>query len=248
MVRSVVSLGLASLLVMGAGTGLAPRAAGQSVLKRLEQEIRQRVAEDRAAAAEPAGETQPPRNSGYLGAVVDDRQDRGRGVRVLDVRPEGPADVAGLREGDLITGAAGVRVRQTDDLADVMAVFPPESRVTFDVLRRGQTAKIDVVLGHRDSPFDTLLVQPEAIPMPLPEPRADPVEPPVKPRVATKPPPASPPPDFMPEVPPPPPPADPDEVAQLRARVAELERRVEQLEQAIADALTKNATGPAPER
>jgi len=227
-------------------------AAGQSILKRLESEIRQRVAEDSAAKGATALSQRPP---GYLGAVVDDREDRGRGVRILDIRPGGPADLAGLHVGDLVTGVAGVRVRQTEDLADIMAVFPEGSRVALDVLREGNTEKIDVVLGRRESPVDVPLPLPEAVP--LPEPSADPDV------AATQPDPSQQPtmPSMPMEAPPAVPPApssssagpampssegdsavskpaastDSGELQLLRARIAELERRVEALEKALAD-------------
>ncbi len=232
MVRTGFSLGLTAVVLLGSAGWPASEAAGQTILKRLEEQIRQRVAQDRSAAAD-AAEERPKQEPGYLGAVVDDRQDRGRGVRVLDVRPEGPADQAGLREGDLITGAAGIRVRQTEDLADVMAVFPAGSSVAFDVLRDGQATKLDVVLGRRDAAADAALPVPETVPLPLPEPMADPGS-----AADTASPPADP---ILPapeateagEDAPPLLPAE--ELEQLRARIAELERRVEQLEKALAD-------------
>jgi hypothetical protein len=250
MVRSTLSVGLAAVfLSSGVGWPESP-AAGQTVLKRLEQEIRRQVAKDEAAAAS-AAEDRPEQKPGYLGAVVDDRQDRGRGVRVLQVRPQGPAALAGLREGDLVTGVAGVRVRQTEDLADVMAVFPPGSRVAFDVLRDGQTAKFDVILGRREESADTPLPLPETVPLPLPEPLADPVEPPAtpaQPGMSAREPAASADPSPDDALPPGPDQTEPgvkalppdraataDELARLRIRIAELERRVEQLERALAD-------------
>lgn len=256
MVRSVISLGVVTALLISGSPWLAPPAAAQTILKRLEQEIRQRVAEDRAA------EAPPERNPGYLGALVDDRQDRGRGVRVIDVRPDGPAAAAGLREGDLITAIAGVRVRQTEDLADMMAVFPPGSRAAFDVLREGQGVRIDVRFGQRDSPSETPLSPPEAVPLPLPEPVSDPLEPAGQAGSSARPPAAPPvlspaqPPTLGPAPPPEDrsearavePPAELAELARLQARIAELERRVEQLEQALAEALTNNGTGPVSER
>lgn len=236
MVRTGFSLGLTAALLLGSAGWPAAEAAGQSILKRLEEQIRQRVAEDRSAAVDAAAE-RPEQKPGYLGAVVDDRQDRGRGVRVLDVRPEGPADQAGLREGDLITGVAGIRVRQTEDLADVMAVFPAGSSVAFDVLRDGQATKLDVVLGRRDAAADAALPVPETVPLPLPEPMADPNG---APNPASEvPPPADliqPGPEAL-EAGEDAPPLLLGEEEQLRARVAELERRVEQLEKALADAL-----------
>jgi hypothetical protein len=157
--------------------------------------------------------------------------------------------------GDLVTGVAGVRVRQTEDLADIMAVFPEGSRVALDVLREGNTEKIDVVLGRRESPVDVPLPLPEAVP--LPEPSADPDV------AATQPDPSQQPtmPSMPMEAPPAVPPApssssagptmpssegdsavskpaastDSGELQLLRARIAELERRVEALEKALAD-------------
>ncbi len=235
MARNLLLVILAGGIVLP--VSLASPAAGQSILRRLEQEIRQRVAEDQAAA-EATPQPRPTQTPGYLGAVVDDRQDRGRGVRVLDVRPAGPADQAGLREGDLITGVAGVRVRQTEDLADVMAVFPAGSRVAFDVLRDGQAAKIDIVLGQRDTPADVPLPLPETVPLPLPEPMADPGDAPGAALEAPLPPdsdlsePETTPSEAAPA-------ARPEDLERLLARIAELERRVEQLEQALAEALER---------
>jgi hypothetical protein len=225
--RSSVWIPTAAVLLLAGGLG--SEAAGQSILKRLEQEIRQHVAEDSAAAqADPSPSKRPP---GYLGAIVDDTEDRGRGVRVLDIRPGGPADLAGLKDGDLITGVAGVRVRQTEDLADIMTVFPADSRVAFDVLREGGTEKLDVVLGQRESPADVPLPVPEAVP--LPEPEADPGASPAQPAAV---PPAPTIPDQADAAPAPPVANDlATEIELLHTRIAELEQRVEQLEQRLAE-------------
>ena len=47
-----------------------------------------------------------------MGIVADDQNDRGRGVRVLDVTADGPGAKAGLRTQDLIVSLSGMRVRQ----------------------------------------------------------------------------------------------------------------------------------------
>lgn len=247
--RSIASVAMATSLLLTGFVWSGSEAAGQSILKRLESEIRQRVAEDSAAKGATALSQRPP---GYLGAVVDDREDRGRGVRILDIRPGGPADLAGLHVGDLVTGVAGVRVRQTEDLADIMAVFPEGSRVAFDVLREGNTEKIDVILGRRESPADVPLPLPEAVP--LPEPSADPgiaatqPDPPQPPSMPMEAPPAVPPAPSSSSAGPAMPSSEGDsavskpaastdsgELELLRARIAELERRVEALEKAFAD-------------
>jgi membrane-associated protease RseP (regulator of RpoE activity) len=149
------------------------RGLGQTALEKLEKSIRKQVGLTKAAA-EPAPQSQgdrqqgaeklgKPVNSGkagmpgpeaatdrgYLGAVVDDRKDRGRGVRVERVIPGGPAEKAGLRVGDLITGLGGVRVRQMADFAAIVEQVVPGNSLTFEILRGENREKIDVTFGPR---------------------------------------------------------------------------------------------------
>ena len=75
---------------------------GQSALQRLEEMIRQPKAASGTAPAKPPESPAPPKAAatqpapspepGYLGVLADDKDDRGRGVRVLKVTPGGPAD------------------------------------------------------------------------------------------------------------------------------------------------------------
>jgi hypothetical protein len=92
----------------------------------------QRRGVDAAAPAGPipvatprSGPIAPGRQRAYVGAVVDDVNDRGRGVRVLVVRPGGPAERAGVRPRDLIVGAGGTRVRQLSELTAVVERASP---------------------------------------------------------------------------------------------------------------------------
>ena len=101
-----------------------------------------------AAPPAAAGAAKPAGSRGYLGAVVDDTTDRGRGVRVLSVRPGGPADRAGLRPDDLITTAAGTRVRQLVDLTGVLDSLGPGDRLSLEAIRNGRPVKGEVVLGQ----------------------------------------------------------------------------------------------------
>ncbi len=177
-----------SLMLMLGGLLVAIAAAStlnaQSTLERLETQIRQRVA---TAGHETIGGARPPSGgraasrageTSYLGLVADDAKDRGRGVRVLEVQPGGPAMKSGFRRQDLITAIAEARVRQISDMSDVLGEFGPGQSVDFDILRNGKPQKLHVILGQR--PIGTELStadSPETVPLPpgeafsnLPEP------------------------------------------------------------------------------
>ncbi|NQU25750.1 MAG: PDZ domain-containing protein [Candidatus Nealsonbacteria bacterium] len=182
--------------------GLTCPVPGQPVLERLEQRIRGRLdgPADVAQPAEPADD----RPQGYLGAVADDTADRGRGVRILEIHAGSPAEKAGLRPKDLVTGLAGIRIRQMADMADVLEAHAPGDSVEFEVLRNGQTSKIKVTMGDRRAE------RPAAAAVQPP----DPVEPPVA---------VSPPDDVTPVE------KLQRRIEQLERRVAELERLVGEL-------------------
>ncbi|MGA2618490.1 MAG: PDZ domain-containing protein [Thermoguttaceae bacterium] len=178
----------------------------------------------RPAMAQTAG------GRGYLGATVDDRNDRGRGVRVLGIRPGGPADRAGLRPDDLIVGAGGARVRQMADLTAVLDLLAPGDKVPIEVLRAGSALpqKGEVTLGQSPPGL------PATVPGTFP------------PRESVPAPPAGPlpgPPAEGPTITPPPSPgglvSDSARIDQLQRRIDQLERRVEQLEQTLAQLRAK---------
>ena len=202
---------------------------GQSVLERLEQQIRGR---QDGPADEPQPDVSQPdgpvgdatqgaaadRQRGYLGAVADDNKDRGRGVRILEIRPGTPAEKAGLRPKDLVTGLAGIRIRQMADMADVLELYTPGDSLEFEILRNGQTSKIKVTLGRRP---DTVPAPPPVVPV---QPPAHVVEPPVGPKLSD---PVVPPAD------------DTTLVEKLQRRIEQLERRVAELERLIAESSKK---------
>jgi membrane-associated protease RseP (regulator of RpoE activity) len=168
-------------------------------------------------AESPAPAEGPPR--AYLGAVVDDFRDRGRGVRIERVMPGGPAEKAGLRKGDLVTGLGGIRVRQMADFAAILEQVAPGSSLTFEVLRAENRLKIDVVFGSRSGMEK---MEPPPLTLPVPE--------------GTPPPPAARPPRSLSA----PPTAviapidDRSRIELLERRIEQLERRIEQLERAVS--------------
>lgn len=145
---------------------------GQPALERLEGMIRkdspaaveaatqqadEAAAETKADQAGPDATQESPRQGdalerGYLGVVADDREDRGRGVRILEVFPEGPAEKAGLRAQDLITALGGVRVRQMSDMGAILEEVRVGGALTFEILRGDEPLRIDVTFGRRPPP------------------------------------------------------------------------------------------------
>ena len=63
-----------------------------------------------------------------------------------EVRDAGPADKAGLRENDIITGFDGQAVRDANDAARLTSRARPGERVELEVWRRGKSVKINVTL------------------------------------------------------------------------------------------------------
>jgi predicted metalloprotease with PDZ domain len=92
----------------------------------------------------------PADEPGYLGIKVDDRGP-GDGIRIIDVTPAGPAEKAGLKTGDLITAIGSMNVRSIDDFASRLAPFPVGAKVSFQLVRDGETVSADVVLGRRQA-------------------------------------------------------------------------------------------------
>ena len=216
----------------------------QSSLQRLEEMIRQPKAAAGATPAEsplpprPAASPRPaePQEPGYLGVLADDKDDRGRGVRVLKVVPGGPAEKAGLKPQDLITRVGGVPIRQMTELAAILQQMAPGATLSFEVLRGDGKQDLSVVFGRRP---------PEQRPSPPKEPRAE-----TPPLSAAGPPPSAPaleiPPAEGPAIPGAPPlaagapPADHPvdahaEIERLLHRIEQLEKRVDELERATSE-------------
>ncbi|MCU0311043.1 MAG: S1C family serine protease [Acidimicrobiales bacterium] len=71
------------------------------------------------------------------------------GTRVTAVSPGGPADVAGLRPGDVVTTVDGAAVRSMSELASTIRHHRPGDTVTITVRRDGEDLRVAVVLSDR---------------------------------------------------------------------------------------------------
>jgi hypothetical protein len=263
------TLGLSFLMAFSAVNAVW----AQGALERLEKQIRQRVGQDQqtpppprpglAQPAAPAPETTPAssvekRTPGYLGLMADDRQDRGRGVRVIEVYADGPAAKGGLKKQDLITSVSGVRTRQMSEMADVMNLYAVGEIVEFEVLRDNIPLKLKVTLGRRPPEKAVAGQSAESIPLPPGEAIAN--EPPKEPAKDVARPegvkmpsilelfkpkstntgdkkPAEPN-EALPPALIPPRPATPDDrpsLEQLQSRIEQLERRLSELEKTLEE-------------
>ncbi len=227
---------------------LAPvDARAQTALEKLEKAIRKQLKLPEGAAQpaqEAPAEESPDRpgspgkaeksgpeaaqERGYLGAVVDDRKDRGRGVRVERLIPGGPAERAGLRVGDLVTGLGGIRVRQMSDFAAIVEQVAPGNSLTFEILRGENRQMIDVVFGPRTGGKKPAPAASAKAPdadrrpgAPVPRPPAPSPEPAPGAEKLTLEPPAA--------------PNPPAGAKDDRARIENLERRLELLERRLAE-------------
>jgi S1-C subfamily serine protease len=86
-----------------------------------------------------------PRGSGYLGAYVEETKD---GLKVGDVRPASPADLAGLQNGDVILAVNDRKITIREELNQRLWQRKPGARVKLTVQREGKDLEIEVVLGR----------------------------------------------------------------------------------------------------
>jgi predicted metalloprotease with PDZ domain len=80
-----------------------------------------------------------------LGVSAEDRAD-GDGVRILDVKPGSPAEVAGLKEGDVITRIDDDKLGSVDELQMNLRSKKGGDKVQLEYQRNGQTATTSVSL------------------------------------------------------------------------------------------------------
>src|ERR1700739_262840 len=81
------------------------------------------------------------------------------GVLVQQVQPNGPADKAGLKPGDIITTLDGRAIKDGDDLVNEIASRRPGSSIRLGYLRDGKQDDTTVTIGDRDKVFASLGAQ-----------------------------------------------------------------------------------------
>lgn len=164
--KTAWAIGGAALLVAVA----AATVRAQPVLEEVERNVRRQVGAAELPA-DGAGAAAPAMQPGYLGVVADDRGENGRGVRIREVMPGGPAAQGGLQGADLVTAINNRPVRATDDMAQLLAPVAAGQPVEFQVERAGKAQKVRVVLGPRPAKaerrFPEFGKQPDAAAAPM---------------------------------------------------------------------------------
>ena len=83
----------------------------------------------------------------YLGITTSDAANGG--ATVSAVRPNGPADKAGIKSGDRIVSIAGTRVADAASLSAAVSAHKPGEKIDVAIVRGGKPTTISVTLGNR---------------------------------------------------------------------------------------------------
>lgn len=70
-----------------------------------------------------------------------------KGVLIRDVAPGGPADLAGLRRGDLLMKLAGEEIDTFERLLQVVNKSAPDQQIPATVFRGGKTVELKIKVG-----------------------------------------------------------------------------------------------------
>ena len=97
---------------------------------------------------------------GYIGVNLQDvtpalaesfRLKGNDGALVAEVMPGSPAARAGLKNGDVIVGLNGKSVTDSRHLKLSVANLAPDTKAAFEIIRDGETKKLDLKIGERDA-------------------------------------------------------------------------------------------------
>lgn len=95
---------------------------------------------------------------GYIGVGIQDVSDeiaasfgldRPRGALIGSVEKGGPADKAGLKAGDVITGVDGQKIEDSGELPFMIGAVKPGKSVKIELLRDGKIKTLTVTVGEK---------------------------------------------------------------------------------------------------
>src|SRR5262245_26194724 len=123
---------------------------------------------------------------GYLGLVPDEEYKGNDGVKVVSIKPGGPADKSGLRAADLIISIDDKPVLSVDAMDAALANATAGQKMKMAVRRAGAVVPLSVTLGSRPAAAATDVNPGEAPPPPAASPPT--LTPPVAPSPTLTPP------------------------------------------------------------
>jgi putative serine protease PepD len=88
------------------------------------------------------GDSQTP----IIGVVLNTAY-TGEGAEISEITPGGPAQEAGFRVGDVITGFNGRQVADSTELVVAIRSYAPGEQIEITVIRNGQSSTIPLTLG-----------------------------------------------------------------------------------------------------
>jgi hypothetical protein len=131
--------------------------AGEARVVRVAERVAREIADRpgrltlvRTVATAPAGATREGSDV-YLGSIPDMAGGDTPGLRLTGVRTGSPADVAGLKAGDVIIEFGGAPVKDLFEYSNALYSHKPGDDVAVVVLRGGQRLTLQVKLGKRGS-------------------------------------------------------------------------------------------------
>jgi serine protease Do len=95
---------------------------------------------------------------GYIGVDIQRVSDQlakayglpeAQGALVNGIRPNSPAQDAGLKVEDIVIEFDGKKIRDSNHLINLVALYKPGTRVPLTLLRKGKEVRMSIVLGER---------------------------------------------------------------------------------------------------
>lgn len=98
---------------------------------------------------------------GWLGVVIQDVSkdlalsfglDKPQGALIAQLDANGPGQASGLRVSDIIISFDGKAVQRSSDLPHIVGPIKPGTKVSVEVMRKGELIEFDVTVGSRTKP------------------------------------------------------------------------------------------------
>lgn len=71
-----------------------------------------------------------------------------KGLLITGVTPNGPAEKAGIEEGDLVIKIGDVEAETPSQMVEAIAEMKPNSKVKVIISRQGKLFELDVIIGE----------------------------------------------------------------------------------------------------